>query len=168
MDKFLLVGVLIVGGLGLILAEVCTPAFGVLALVAVGCFAWALYICFAAHPILGFVVLALLLAGLPFYLAFLLRLLPKTPLGKRLALKKLRADPGAGVPDADQHEDLIGAEGVATSVLRPSGTVTIGDRRLPATAETGFLSAGTPVRVVGSSGLNVIVRAIEEPSGSST
>ena len=145
----------------LILAEVCTPAFGVLALTAVGCFVWAVYICFRTHSVLGFAVTAALLVGLPFYLAFLIRLLPKTPLGKRLALKKLRADPGAGVPPAEEHSDLIGAEGVTTSILRPSGTVEIRDRRLPATAETGFLPAGTRVRVVRSSGLNVVVRAIE-------
>ena len=166
MNQLLLVAILIVGGLVLILAEVCTPAFGVLALTAVGCFAWAVYICFRVHSVLGFVVIAALLAGLPFYMAFLIRLLPKTPLGKRLALKKLRANPGAGVPPADDHADLIGAEGIAASVLRPSGTVTIGDRRLPATAETGFLQAGTRVRVVRSGGLNVVVRAIDPTTDS--
>ena len=166
MNQVLLVAILIVGGLALILAELCTPAFGVLALSAVACFAWAVSVCFRSHPVLGFVALVGLLIGLPVYLMFLIRWLPKTPLGKRLALRKLRADTGAGVPESTEHARLIGAEGVATTILRPSGTVTIGDRRLSATAETGFVPAGTRVRVVRSSGLNVVVRAIEEPHAS--
>lgn len=165
MTDFFLIVVLIAGGLVLVLAELCTPSFGMLAVASLACFAYAVYKCFLIHPVLGFLAILVLLVGLPIYLMYLIRFFPKTPLGKRLALRKLKPDTGAGVPEAPRHQEWLGAEGVASSVLRPSGTVTIKGRRVVATAETGFLPAGARVRVVKSTGLNVIVRQIADSPG---
>ena len=167
MSDVLVIVVLIVGGLALILAELCTPAFGTLAVGALVCFVLAVYYTFGLSAVLGLVLIVALLIGLPIYLMYLIRIFPHTPLGNRLALWKLKAGSGTGtgVPEAEDHADLMGAEGVAASVLRPSGVVTIEGRRIIATAETGFLPAGTRVRVITSTGMNVVVVAIEKPSG---
>jgi membrane-bound serine protease (ClpP class) len=168
-NDILLIIILILGGLALTVAEICTPTFGVLALSSVACFGLAVYFSFVFDPVLGIVVLVGLVIGLPIFLMYAIRLLPLTPLGRRLALRKLQADTGGGVPTAQDQVGLIGQEGVAASPLRPSGTVVIGDRRLTATAETGFLPAGTRVRVVKSMGLNVMVRpADDRPVGPET
>ena len=130
---------------------------------AIACFALAVYYCFGVHPVLGIVVIVLLLTGLPIYLMYAIRLFPKTPLGKRLALRRPDPEAGAGdgVPEADEHPEWIGAEGVTMTVLRPSGTIRIGDKRIVATAEGELIPADTRVRVVKSTGLNVVVRPIE-------
>lgn len=164
MYELLLILALIVGAMLLILAEICTPTFGTLALAAVICLGIVIYKCFVISPVLGLAAMILILIGVPLYLRCLVGLFPKTPLGKRLMLRRLKADTGGGVPEASEHESLIGAEGVATTTLRPSGTVTINGRRRVATAESGFIAGHTPVRVVRSSGLNLVVRAINQVS----
>ncbi|TFG86747.1 MAG: hypothetical protein E4H17_03930 [Gemmatimonadales bacterium] len=156
-----LILILILGGLALIVAEICTPAFGMLAVAALGCFVAAAYHCFQIHPIFGFLAVLVLLVGLPVYLAYMIKLFPKTPLGKRLTIREVQGDVGAGVPETKVNAALLGAEGITLSVLRPSGTVKFDDRRIVGVAESGFLPAGTRVRVVKSAGMNVIVRAVE-------
>jgi membrane-bound serine protease (ClpP class) len=47
------------------------------------------------------------------------------------------------------YSDMIGMTGEAHTVLRPSGKVIIGDNIFDATAETGFIEKGEPVRVTG-------------------
>jgi membrane-bound serine protease (ClpP class) len=161
-NDIILIVILILGGLALTVAEICTPTFGVLALSSLACFGLAIYYSFVLNGLVGVLVLTGLVIGVPIFLVYTIRLLPKTPLGKRLALRKLTADTGGGVPTAQDQVSLIGQEGVAASPLRPSGTVVVGDRRLTATAETGFLPAGTRVRVVKSVGLNVMVRPVDD------
>ncbi len=165
MNNVLLILILLVGGMLLILAEICTPAFGVLAVAAIACFVVVIYQCFLVSPVLGFIGALALLIGLPVYTYYLMRIFPKTPMGKRLMLRAIKADTGGAVPEAAEYEKLIGAEGVATSVLRPSGTVSINGRRMVATAESGFIEEQTPIRVTKSSAMNIVVRAISQAAG---
>jgi len=161
MSELLLILALLIGAMLLILAEICTPTFGTLAVAAMVCLGVVVYRCFLIHPWLGIFAIVAIFVGVPFYLKYLINLFPKTPIGKKLMLSSRKADTGGGVPESAEHEALIGAEGVASSILRPSGTVTIDGRRRVATAESGFISEDTPIRVVRSSGLNLVVRAIE-------
>lgn len=162
----LLIVVLLIGGLALVLAEICTPAFGMLAVGALVCFGVMVYKCFQVppQPWVGFASILVLLLGLPAYLVWLVRLFPRTPLGRRLMMRKIEPDTGGGVPESRTLKDLLGAEGVATGPLRPSGTVEIDGRRIVASAESGLIAAGTRVKVVKAGGMNVVVRALEEPA----
>lgn len=56
------------------------------------------------------------------------------------------------------RNDLLDAEGVATTVLRPAGTALIGGRRVDVVTEGGHVAPGTPVRVVAVEGVRVVVR----------
>ncbi|MFW6154843.1 MAG: NfeD family protein [Planctomycetota bacterium] len=161
----LLIAVLVIGGMLLIFAEICTPSFGLLGVSAAVCLGAAVWKCFAISSVLGFIALAVLIVGLPIYLSLLVRLLPRLPVGRRLMLRKLEGTIGTGVPEAIEYETFIGAEGVASSTLRPSGVVTIKGRRLVATAESGFIPYNTPVRVIRSTGMNLVVRRIDPPAG---
>jgi len=161
----LLILVLVMGGLLLFFAEICTPSFGVLGVSGAVCLGAAIWKCFAISSVLGIVALTVTIIGVPIYLSLLVRLLPKLPIGRRLILRKLESTAGSGVPEAAEHESFIGAEGVTSSTLRPSGVVTLKGRRLVATAESGFIPANTAVRVVRSSGMNLVVRRIDTPAG---
>jgi YD repeat-containing protein len=55
--------------------------------------------------------------------------------------------------------DMVGREGVAISVLRPSGQVQIRAVRYDAVAEGGYLEAGTAVRVMDVKQGSLVVRA---------
>jgi membrane-bound serine protease (ClpP class) len=54
--------------------------------------------------------------------------------------------------------ELIGASGIAMTDLRPSGTARIGEERLDVVAESEWIRAGTPVRVVRAEGYRHVVR----------
>lgn len=45
------------------------------------------------------------------------------------------------------YVQMIGSEGVSKTVLRPSGKILIGDETYDATAESGFIEKGEPVKV---------------------
>ncbi len=162
MPDEVLISILILGGMLLIFAEVCTPTFGTLAAAALVCFAFAIYYCFSISSLFGLVATIVTLIGIPIYVAYMIRFFPKTPIGKRLALSERRVNAGGGVPQSDTEAKLLDSEGVTFSTLRPAGTVTFGDRRVQATAEAGYIPAGTRVRVIRATGMNVVVRPIAE------
>ena len=94
----------------------------------------------------------------PAYVTFLVHMLPKTPLGKRLFLSRAPDATGQGTPQASTYDEMIGKTGTAATLLRPGGMVQIDARRLPAHAETGMIEKDTPIVVVGADSMNVIVR----------
>jgi membrane-bound serine protease (ClpP class) len=62
------------------------------------------------------------------------------------------------------REGLIDALGVARSELAPSGNVFVQGELWKAEAPNGVIPAGTPIRVVGSTGLRLTVRAAGQPA----
>jgi len=67
-------------------------------------------------------------------------------------------DRESGYISADVRHELVGATGIAATDLRPAGVVQIGDERVDVVAEGGWISAGTPVRVVRSEGYRHVVK----------
>lgn len=58
------------------------------------------------------------------------------------------------------YEKMIGAEGVAKTVLRPAGKILIGDDTYDATAESGFIEKGEKVKVTSYINAQLFVRKI--------
>jgi len=161
METIFLIIVLILAALALIVVEICTPTFGTLALAALGALAWAVYLAFGLSSVFGIVMVVALVLGMPVFLYWAVKVLPNTPLGRRLSLRKRPASPGEGTPEADDLAHLVGAETTAETVLRPSGTVRVEGRRIVAQAEGGFIEKGAAVRIVRAAGTHVIVRKVE-------
>ncbi len=159
-DRILLILVLLLGGLALTMAEVITPSFGLLAVGAVVCFGMMVYYCFEISSALGVAAIIGLLIGMPFVIAFALRVMPNTPIGRRLMPRKFRAPPGESLPESGGFTALVGKRGQTVGVLRPGGFVEIDGVRVPASAEAGFIGAGETVEVIRASGMNVVVRPV--------
>jgi membrane-bound serine protease (ClpP class) len=66
-----------------------------------------------------------------------------------------------GYNSSTVRAELVGASGVALTDLRPSGVVRIGDERLDVVAESEWIRAGTPVRVVSAEGYRHVVRTAD-------
>ncbi len=66
-----------------------------------------------------------------------------------------------GYVSAAIRADLIGAQGVTLTDLRPSGSARINGERVDVVADAGWLEAGTPVRVVRAEGYRTLVEAVE-------
>jgi membrane-bound serine protease (ClpP class) len=152
---------LALGGVALLLVEFFViPGFGlagilgILALLAalvmsvVGSGATPEFFMLAAGRIL-FSLLAALLASF-----LLLRLMPRTPFGRKLIL-----DTGLG---ADPEDELrwLGKRGRATSPLRPAGIADIEGARVDVVSEGELIEPGTPIEVIRVDGNRVVVRSV--------
>jgi len=79
---------------------------------------------------------------------------PRTAVGRKLTLSGT-LPAGSKLPDTSA---LVGAEGVALTPLRPSGTARIGDRRVDVVAEGTFVACGEAIVVSVAEGARVVVR----------
>jgi membrane-bound serine protease (ClpP class) len=92
-------------------------------------------------------------------ITLLARLLPRTPIYRRLVLAPAPAATGVSV-DPDVKPDLLGREGITLTKLRPAGKARFGDERLFVVTEGGFVDAETRVRVVDVQGNRIVVQKI--------
>jgi len=158
MEPLMIVLLLLVAAMVLACLEILTPSFGLLAVGAIGALIGAIFMGFSYASWLGYLMLVSAVVLGPAYVAFLVRMLPNTPLGKRMFLAKAPDATGDGTPQASTYDKMIGKTGTAASLLRPGGMVEIDSKRLPAHAETGMIEKDTPIVVVGADSMNVIVR----------
>jgi membrane-bound serine protease (ClpP class) len=91
---------------------------------------------------------------------FALRFFHQTPFWRRIELgNTLAADQGF-VSSASQ-EKLIGTVGVAATVLRPAGIVTINRVRKDAMSQGDYIEKGAKVRVIGIDGAQLLVEEVK-------
>lgn len=103
-------------------------------------------------------LVALLISGLTaaavFYLE--LRILPKTRFGKRFFLRREISATSAALPDSAR--ELIGKAALSSTVLSPSGYVTIEGKRYEAVSQSGHIAPGTELEVVDASPFQLTVK----------
>jgi len=158
-----LIVTLIFAAMVLIAIELLTPMFGVFLASAAACLIAAIWVAFAqGGSAAGFGMLAAAVVLTPAYFALLVKVLPRSPIGRLLFLGKAEKGDRAGVPDAEDLAALVGRNGEAATPLRPVGAVRIRGRRIPARAEGRMIDAGERVRVVAADSTEVVVRKIEE------
>jgi membrane-bound serine protease (ClpP class) len=90
------------------------------------------------------------------------QILKRLPEDRRARTLLLQSAVGreAGYLSAPMRGELLGAEGVALTDLRPSGTGAFGEERVDVVSEGGFVPAGTPIRVVRAEGYRHVVTPI--------
>ena len=91
----------------------------------------------------------------------LLRHLPKsTRLFQSGIFLGTRTDRAIGYESSERRTDLVGAEGVAATDLRPSGVGICDDERVDIVSQSEWIQEGTPVLVVSAEGYRRVVRPI--------
>ncbi|MFP3948917.1 MAG: NfeD family protein, partial [Longimicrobiales bacterium] len=73
-----------------------------------------------------------------------------------------RAD---GYESSLRRPELVGKVGTAATDLRPAGTGVFEDERLDVVAESQWIEAGTPIRIVSAEGYRHVVRPVEVVEG---
>jgi membrane-bound serine protease (ClpP class) len=63
-----------------------------------------------------------------------------------------------------ERGEVLGRTGTAITDLRPAGTALFEEERLDVVAESGWIPAGTPIRIVGAEGYRRVVRPLD-PGG---
>jgi membrane-bound serine protease (ClpP class) len=156
-----LVVVLFLLGIVFSVAEVLVPSGGVLAVLAALSFLGAVVAGFLVGWKEGLVTLLATAVLTPVVILTALRLLPRTPIGRRLILQP----PATGKAGDLAHLDaasLEGRVGVARTLLRPAGKITIDGRPIDCVTEGEIVQPGTKVKVLTVRGAKVVVRPVED------
>ena len=144
--------ILTAAGVLLILAEVFVPG-GVVGTIGLILLAIAIVAGFFISPTVGF---GLLIGSLVFGIIVFwlwMKILPKTPMGKRIILQQDAADWHGWDP---AKADNVGKAGVAHSMLRPSGIAVIDGKRVDVVTRGEMIAAGTAIEVVAVEGNRVV------------
>jgi membrane-bound serine protease (ClpP class) len=138
-----------------LIAETMIPSSGLLGGLAALAAAGAVVEFFMMGMKQGVIALAIVTLASPFVFMGMLRMWPKTPVGKRMVLTAVTARPEAA------RRVQVGATGTTVTELRPMGECDFGDLRMEAISELGLIGPGSAVRVVAldAEGKPVVQRA---------
>ncbi|MCK5114254.1 MAG: hypothetical protein KAR11_05780 [Phycisphaerae bacterium] len=161
MNDIAMIGILLGAAAVLMLLEIVTPSFGVLLVMAIGAIIGAAYYGFRISPLAGALVLLLGLMSIPLYLFMMMKILPKSPLGHLLFLRKPKDATAEGTPEVSKLQQLVGKTGIAETELRPSGKISVDGQRVVALAEHELIEKGQKVIVIKAGGTDVVVRKTE-------
>ena len=149
----------VLGGaaLGILLLELLVPSGGLLGLLCGVAIIGSITAFFRYDTTFGFVSLLGYAILTPFVIVFGFKLWIQSPLARRMVLGGLEgSDDAEGAPNPAEQarlgrhgelRELIGAEGVTITALRPVGVVKINGQRVDAMAESGIVEANTPIVV---------------------
>jgi membrane-bound serine protease (ClpP class) len=163
-DPLTLAVILIILAILLFGVELFIPSGGLIGFLSVCCMIGGLISLFWVNTTLGVVATIITLIVTPFAVGLGLKIIPNTPIGRRLTLhhvQKANATVYESKRDTDDGRALVGKTGVALSELRPAGTCRIDGQRLDCMAETGLILPGTAVRVTRVGGMEIKVRPVE-------
>ena len=104
---------------------------------------------------------AIIQLGLTFLATFivilvLLKILPKSAMLNKLILQE-KVSGTSGYTSESKFAGWVGAEGIALTDLRPSGTATINGKRIDVLTEGDYLTKGTEIVVIFTEGSKVVV-----------
>ena len=149
--------VLIIAGLVLMALEVYVPGF-VLGSIGAMLLVVAVILCYRTYGISASVIVGILEVVLTLAIVFAsLKWFPETAAGKRMILGKTQMGARS---QTECEPDLVGREGVAHTMLRPSGTALVDGKRLDVVAESGMIERGSAIKIVAVQENHVVVRKI--------
>lgn len=150
-----LIIVLFAIGIVLLALEVVVPGavLGILGgiIMAIGC--GAAFVTYGTQGGAFAIISAIILVALTICIELLW--LPKSRLAKHITMNT--TVDGVSQPPLAESSDVVGREAIAETALAPSGYVRVGDRRLEAFSDSGFIRAGEKLLVIGLDNFRVIV-----------
>jgi membrane-bound ClpP family serine protease len=158
--------ILLLVGLALVIAEIFVPSGGIIGFLSFSSIAAAIVMAFyQSGPVAGAIFLMIACGAVPLALGAAFRLLPDTPVGKRLLATIPTAE--EVLPDNEQRRrlrQLIGRVGIVKSKMLPSGAVQVDGEMIDAVSEGMPLEPGQRVRIIEVRGTQVVVRAVDANS----
>lgn len=160
MSSYLVLGLIGVGFL-LLFLEIFVPS-GVLGAIAVGMMTVGVVLAFLEDTLFGVLLLLVLLVIVPIIIWRLLKILPKTRVGKMLLLEGPKGHEEVATRPELELRKLAGKRGVTTSKLRPVGVAEIDGRRYQVVSEGGIIDVGTEIEVIDVSSNRLLVRPVRK------
>jgi len=146
----------------LIVAEVFVPSGGIISICSLACLVGGVAIFFYHSTKAGWVGAAIAVVMIPVVLVMAYKIFPKTKFGKTVTLTPPQREHGDAIPDSEQLQKLLGAEGVVLTPLRPVGMCDFAGRKVECVAERGYVNKEKKVKVIDVEHRRVTVRVIEE------
>jgi membrane-bound ClpP family serine protease len=146
----------------LIVAEVFVPSGGLISICSLACLVGGIAIFFHHSLIAGWIGVGIAAVMIPAVLIFAYKIFPKTRFGKSVTLTPPESRQGDAIPDTDKLKELLGAEGVVLTTLRPVGMCDFSGHRVECVAESGYVDKGKKVKVINVESTQLTVRIIEE------
>jgi len=142
-------------GLGLVVAEIFFPSFGLLSVLATAAIVGAVVMAFQESSTFGVRFLVATVVLVPTVILTGFKLFPKSPIGKHMVA------PGLSFASRVAHDprdvELLGKEGVIESDCRPAGMARLEGRRVDVVTRGEWVETGARVRVVEVQGNRVVV-----------
>jgi len=159
---WLMIGLLLLGTI-LVTIEAVTPGFSIPGILGLACLIGGVAV---ASGILDSTALLLLIAGVLVLIVLLVWIVYRSAtrggrVAKLLMLRE-KTSKEEGYNSADDKSDLIGKEGVAVTILRPTGIAEINGDNVDVVAEGAFIEKGTPVVVTKVEGFRIVVKKAAE------
>ena len=119
--------------------------------------AWAIWLAYSGYGTVAALLAAVasIIAGVGAFLVWLY-VLPKTRLGKKIYLSTSQSGKASNV----DFKSLVGKEGVAESILMPSGKVNIDGVLYDARSEFQHIDMGDKVKVIQADTFSIVVKKI--------
>ena len=167
MDPMIIWAILLmVLAMALFFAELLVPSGGLLGVGAVACVIAGIVMLFKVHTTAGLAGTTVTVLTLPFLIVFALKVMPRTPIARHLALthrqRRLTDPEQSEGGSAPSENELVGSFGKVLSDLRPVGTCLINGHRHDCIAATGVIKAGSRIRVVSVDGIQIKVAREDE------
>ena len=141
---------LLAAGLLVVVVELFVPSAGVLGVIAGILIVSAIIVGFLDGLGSGALVLLLAVVALPMVLAFMVKIWPHTPLGKRILIGEIK--PEDVLPNSSHYQkrnvELIGRIGVAKTKMLPSGIVIVDDEKYDAISQGFAIEAGDAIKII--------------------
>jgi membrane-bound serine protease (ClpP class) len=160
--------ILFICGVALILLEIFViPGFGIAGISGIILvFASLFFSLVGSDPFLDFELVSRaiiqlsvsLLAALVF-IFILAKYLPRTTIFNKFVLSEVEKTT-KGFSSHSISKDLIGAEGIALTTLRPAGTAEINGKRVDVVTDSEYVEKGRKIKVLTVEGIRVVVREI--------
>ncbi|UCH66909.1 MAG: nodulation protein NfeD [Ignavibacterium sp.] len=160
--------IMFVLGVALILIEVFViPGFGIAGVSGIILIIASLFLSLiGSDPVLDFegvsvaiIQLSVALVGAIVLVFIMAKYLPKTNIFKKFVLSDAEKT-NKGFSSHGTSKDLIGAEGIALTDLRPSGTAEIKGKKVDVVTESEYVEKGQRLKVITVEGIRVVVKPI--------
>lgn len=148
-------------GVGLLITEAFMPGFGVAGITGVILEIITLVMTWFEHgPIATLAMLLIVLLVLAIAISTSLRSFTSGRLSKSSLVHSATESNESGYRSVENLTVFMDREGVASSVLRPTGIADFDGVRLNVSSEGDYIPAGTRVRIIKVEGAKILVRAI--------
>lgn len=146
-------------GLVLLTVEIFIPGFGFFGVSGIVLLILGIILT-ARNAFEAVVMVIILLLLIALALAIILRSAKKGKLSKKLILWSA-AKKEAGYSASSNNDDLIGKEGIALTVLRPSGSGEFEGKRLDVVTDGTYIEGGTRIKIIRIEGNRIVVAQLK-------